>query len=497
MKKACLITFVCSLCCINASLWTGSQEGYWDDSSNWDTGVPNAPGADAEFGERPWTQAVDSESDITIGQLHLEGALDIQFTNHSLTFQTNSLIDVAQGNHIINTPIVIKDDYLKIKGNPSSNLSLSGNVSGPGGLDFENGNFVFSGNNSYGKQIYIKNAILHAGGTGCAFPKSVTVLDGGQLFHDASNLYSQSSNLFVIDNSYVDFGNTTQTILCLHLSKGTIVGANATLTLLNQDRSIHVKSESVIGIKNLVLPNGGYLQLSSIRGVFDGSLCQDSFMTLNLNGKNLNLDAHHPDVFPEFAMGFNNVVIANGSVAKIGLGRVFFSGQLGSIPTLSIQNGEVYIGMGPTDIIDSSGDLTVENNGCLGGLGTLGRQGDSVVTNQGGIVRPGTGTKIGMLRISGSYSQSPAGTLVIKAANQGNADRLVVENGVSLDGALILQALPGSAFHAGDQIVILDNSQMKTPMSGKFSSFSSTLPPDLNAEVQYDNNQVTISITQK
>lgn len=338
------------------------------------------------------------------------------------------------------------------------------------------------------------NAVLHASGKGIVFPSAVSVSEASKLFHEKSNLYAYDSPLFIVNNSYVDFGNTDQTFFSLSLYKGVAVGANATVTLSTSGNVVLVKSESTIGIKNLILMNGGYMQLSSIKGIFDGSLCEESFMTMDLGGHSLNLDVHHHEAFSDFSMGFNNVIVANGSVLKYGAGSLFFSGQLGTIPALTIQSGNVYIGTAPLDIVDASGDLQVGKEGCLGGFGTLGRQGNAVVYNEG-TVKPGTDSKTGMLRISGSYNQSSSGTLLIKALNKFDADRLVVDQyGVSLDGALVLQAKTVGAFHAGDQIVILDNSNGDKPIMGQFSSFHSDLPPHLKATIQYDSNQVKVLI---
>ena len=510
MKKKKTLTVFCTLIIgfmsslHGASQWAGSPVGNWDDNSNWNPGgFPNGQSAAAVFRLQPGTnQVVDSSSDISIGQLYLDtpGNLDIHFTNHSLIFQTtnnSALIAVSQGYPIIDTSLTVNDKYLKISGNHSSNLWLKGDISGTGGLIFENGVILFSGNNSYRKETILLNTVLRANGTGVIFPGTVSVSDGSQLFHDTSNNYSPHSFLYVVNNSYVDFGQTDQSLGSLMIIKGTVVGANATVNLTGSSHVIQVKSEAAIGIKNLILSKGGYMQFSSVNGTFDGNMCKDSFMTMNLAGNQLNLDVHRHEAFSDFSMGFNNVIIHNGSVIKNGPGSVYFSGQLGSIPFLSIQTGNVYIGTALTDIIDSSGELQVGENGYLGGFGTLGRQGNAVVHNQG-TVKPGTDSRIGTLKISGSYAQSSSGTLFIKALNKNAADELVIdENGVSLDGALFLQAQTPDALHSGDQIVILDNINANTPITGKFSSFNSNLPSHLNASVQYDSNQVKVLITQR
>ncbi len=485
-------------------LWTGSQDVNWDSNSNWNPSVfPNGPNAEAIFRLPPGANSmVDTNSDITIGMLALDtpGSIDIHFTHHSLIFQTNnnsSSITVSQGDPVIDTPLVIKDKYLKVKGNPSSNLWFKGDISGTGGLIFENGLFSFSGINTYRKEAILLNSVMHAKGSGVVFPGAVSVSDGSRLFHETSNLYSPHSTLFVVNNGYVDFGNSCQSFSNLMLFKGVVVGANATVTLSNPAHVIQIKSESSIGIKNLILSNGGYMQFSSSQGIFDGSLCQEGFMAMDLGGENLNLDVHQHEAFSDFGMGFNNVIITHGSIIKIGSGSVFFSGQTGNIPSLSIQTGRVYIGKSFADLIDASGSLEIKKEGCLGGFGTLGIQGDAAVYNDG-TLKPGTDNNIGILRISGSYAQSSQGILFIKALNAKAADKLIVdENEVSLDGTLVLQAQTANAFNPGDQIVILDSTNTGTPISGNFSSFNSNLPPHLNATIQYDKNQVRILITQR
>lgn len=363
-----------------------------------------------------------------------------------------------------------------------------------GRLVFENNYFTFSGSASYHKETLIKNAEVHANGEGVIFPHLVSVTDSSLLIHETSNNYSPGSSLYIVNGGHVDFGATDQTLLNLLIYKGSAIGANATVSLLSAQPTIIVKGETSIGIKNLNLLAGGYMQFSSLNGILDGNLCQDGYMTLDLGGANLNLDAHQLDIVPPFSVGFNNVVITNGTIFKYGPAGVFFAGHQGNIPNMVIQEGDVYIGKAVNDIVAASGIIEIVGNGCLGGFGTLNCQGFGKVYNAG-TLKPGNAHSSGTLRIAGTYSQSSSGSLHIRAQNANVSDKLIVDkHEATLDGRLFLHVETADALKPGDEIIILDNTNTLMPIAGAFSSFETNLPSHLTANIQYKTNQIKILI---
>jgi hypothetical protein len=116
--------------------------------------------------------------------------------------------------------------------------------------------------------------------------------------------------------------------------------------------------------------------------------------------------------------------------------------------------------------------------------------------NNQGIVAPGSPK--GALTVNGTYSQYSKGALVIHAKNAAYHGKLIVTGQVQLAGTLILNLLPENSFRYGDEILILDNTGSKTPISGAFTTAKvANLPSHLAGQVLYNGNKVFIKFTHK
>ncbi|PWU06049.1 MAG: hypothetical protein C5B47_08160 [Verrucomicrobia bacterium] len=135
--------------------------------------------------------------------------------------------------------------------------------------------------------------------------------------------------------------------------------------------------------------------------------------------------------------------------------------------------------------------VVINPNGTLQGIGSLGGN----VTNSGLVI---PGASIGTLTLLGSYTQTPAGTLLIQLGN-GTASLLAVESApgigggtASLDGTLQLQLLPefNVASFDGRTVPILTTSN---GITGDFSNIDA--PPGLNFELVFNPTRTELGIT--
>ena len=101
--------------------------------------------------------------------------------------------------------------------------------------------------------------------------------------------------------------------------------------------------------------------------------------------------------------------------------------------------------------------------GTLGGTGTV--AGD--LTNAA-VVAPGVG--LGVLTVTGNYTQTAAGTLAIETGGPGagQTDRLAVGGAVTLDGALTVGSVNGYFAAVGDTLTVLDPTDPAT-IGGTFA----------------------------
>lgn len=544
--RICCLSFCCFALGENgiygaSGAWTTTTGGgpvAWDATgpSNWltTTGLnvdfPNGTSEVASFWSLPSsTPNIISHSNIRIGKLCLNTpGIAINFIGHTLTFSDpiGASIFVAQqqstsaeifGSINLESPLQVfvdTDSSFLISGEISGNadLILNGRLGelSSGLLELS----VSGGNNTYLDTI-VNGGDLYGFGSSSniVIPHNLTINQGIVRLFD-SDIISHGAIVTVYSNTSEDpgmftiKGGTFQTCDFLRVFGGAVepfsVGG-ASLSLLNPSQSIIIGENGKISLDILTLVNGGAIRYDNTQGgigTFDTSaLSSGSSIIIDLNSNNVTLDVSDTINISPFSLPFSfaNLVfdgahIQTGLLTKTGNGIVGFFNTLGvmsAIPHLTITDGAVLIGSTSSEVIQTSAFHALVHTvgqGTLQGFGQLGDSGIACEIQNDGIVMPGDLLNKGTLTISGNYTQSKTGKLIIKA-NISDNDKLIIEaGGVVLNGGtLFIQCEDDSGFVAGDSILVIDNTS-GTGIEGKFNRVTGAIPPALNPVFTIEGN---------
>jgi len=198
---------------IKPSTWIGGS-GAWSTAAQWSpAGKPNAADQWAVFGNfGPGALTVTLDQDVTVGTLRFDGYTNYTISGPSrLTFsvtsgtagiESNRLLDpLATGAATIAVPITLSASLL-VNHNSGGTLTLSGAVSGAGGIiKDKGGTLVLANSNTYSGGTVLKGGTLRASAPG-AFGSGQITLAGGTL--DAKRDTS-----VIFPNSVLVSGDTT------------------------------------------------------------------------------------------------------------------------------------------------------------------------------------------------------------------------------------------------------------------------------------------------
>jgi autotransporter-associated beta strand protein len=497
----------------NDGAWNNPNGGDWTTNGNWTGNFPNSADAIAGFVGLPTAanQTITSTADITLGSLVLDTTQKLTIAlGHNLTFSNSGgnaqifISGTAVGvNPVISTPLIL-DSSLDVFINDQRQASISGAISGNGGLNLFGSVNVsavdilsLSGANSYAGGTAVNTGILGLSGPNntTVIPGDITVAANAAVQHGRNNQYASATHMTVLGGS-VDLNGTTQTMNSLTIAHDGFFSGNGTLDLLASpgNFALILGDNAQLSPALINLINGGGISYDPSFAP-NGTAFIPGTTTIDLEG--FSVDFHVPhNFFNCIDLDIGDTTLQNGTLNKTGDGKVLFEG--GTVPTFNINDGTVIIGdqVGP-EVVTATGVVTINSPGVLAGFQTLDAQAGVV---NSGTIRPGDACNgcntTGTLTISGAHEQTISGTLEIKALNTTTSDLLVIDAGtVTLNGELNFQALPGAVFHAGDQIVVVQNTNEETPISGTFSSFVYNLPPCLEATVVYEANQVLVQIS--
>ncbi|MBA3815077.1 MAG: hypothetical protein H0X29_00860 [Parachlamydiaceae bacterium] len=491
----------------NNAAWTNSAGGQWDNNINWNAPFPNGVDAIAGFIGFPFPpppfQLISATIPITVGSLVIDTTAQINFTN-VLTFERtvkNAQIFASGDTASFITGLnLFLNSTLNIFMDGKADFFISSNISGAEGISLYGSpglKLHLSGQNSY-----LGPTIIHTGTlrlesgmfSTIIIPNDIFVSQEGSIEHFRDNHYSPTTTMTISGGS-VDLNGTTQSMEKLIISNSgsfSDTSNSGTLNLLAPfgDTALTISDNARLNPFLINIVNGGEIFYNATRP--GTAFIGPSTIDLQSNPVILRI-AHNSDNYIDTEI--NNTLFQNGTLIKTETGVVLF--QNSTVPDFFLDDGIAIIGkQNVASVTTSTGLFTVNALGILSGFQTL--VADIAVVNFGKIL-PGDyneSSTIGSLTIQGNYLQGATGSLDIKALNSATSDQLIVNAGfVELDGELNFQSLPGATFNAGDQIVILDNTNEASPITGRFSSFVYTLPPCLQATVIYNPNQVLIEIS--
>lgn len=510
----CLLVKIGGIQADNAA-WINTSGGDWNTDTNWTAPHPDAIDAIAGFVGFPnaaGTQTITSTSNITVGSLVFDTTTPVTISlGNTLTFRRSSVRNAqifasgeSAGTISSLTPVALNSN-LDIFINSDLNFSIQGAISGAGALNLygsadssSTDKLHLSGSNSYTGGTFITSGVLEVDGLAntTVIPGDISVSMAGAVQHLRNNHYATTTAM-TVTGGFVDLNGTDQTMKKLTVTQGgsfTDSSNSGTLDLLALpgDAALTIGDNAQVNPFQINIINGG--------GIFyDASRTGVGFLpgpaTIDLQGNSVDFHVPH-NFFNCIDTDIGETVFQNGTLNKTGDGVVLFQG--GTVPIFNIQDGTVVIGdQVGSEVITATGLVTVTSPGILAGFQTLDAQQGLV---NSGTIRPGDACNgcdtVGTLTIQGNHAQTASGTLAIKALNAATSDLLVVNAGtVTLNGELNFDALAGAVFNPGDQIVVIDNTNESTPITGTFSSFIYNLPPCLQASIIYNPHQVLVKIS--
>ncbi len=291
------------------SAWNVNADGDWGAAGNWNNGVPNAIGAQADFYSAinaPHT-VNQNLSSVTVANIFF--ANSSRYTiggNQIIIDQTSSqpLISTTAGAHTIATSLSLVDTPA-FTGNPGTSLTLSGIILGSVGLQKLGGSstLTMSGgqSNIYSGNTEVFSGTLRAAKTGGAksipggtlfigsqninAPAGQVVFDGGgQLASPTSITINETGsldggNFFTLVNGAVTLHGATITNANLRITNNDITVSNtsvdpttidgAGLDFFGQTRTINVASGVVSPDLQIGAPIGG---TGGINKIGDGTM---------------------------------------------------------------------------------------------------------------------------------------------------------------------------------------------------------------------------------
>jgi autotransporter-associated beta strand protein len=204
------------------STWAAPGAGGWEASNNWlNSSIPGLPGTAADF-----TSAIVTPSNVNLDAAWTVGTLYFNNTNSYtlaagaggsliLNNGTNSAdIEDAGGTHYITAPVALQSNLLISVDKPGDGLTISGNISGNGGISTSGaGTVTLTGSNSYSGPTAAVSGLLVIG-TAAALPASTGLTIGSATTVATVQLALNSgqsvvTSLAVNPGSRLDIGNNS------------------------------------------------------------------------------------------------------------------------------------------------------------------------------------------------------------------------------------------------------------------------------------------------
>jgi autotransporter-associated beta strand protein len=271
-----------------ANYWNNSGGGDWDTAANWTVAAPNAAAAAAYFGNGVTPSTANSA--ITISGTKTVGALTfddptysyslVSGTNGALSLNngvgTPATITVNRGSHSIAVPLALTSDGVIVSTGSSAMLTVSGNITGSGGLTkASTGTLMLSGASSYSGTTTVSGGILRADGSALSSSSNLTI-NGGQFASSVTRTVGSAAGQIQLTGGTSGFATAGSDVTVTIQNAGSAVvwgssSFNPSTLLLTSTSSNSVNLATDINLNaasRTVQPDGG---VSTISGVLSGA----------------------------------------------------------------------------------------------------------------------------------------------------------------------------------------------------------------------------------
>jgi fibronectin-binding autotransporter adhesin len=224
---------------VGGNTWNVDANGNWSTAADW-TGnpvIPRLPGDTALFGVGSAYRTVTLDTNVSVASLNFTNPNSFFIANAGRTLTMtntsgNLAINVSGGtSNLISAPIIL-NGAVGVSGTVGSGLIVSGNMSGPGGLNMGGDGtamLTLSGSNTYSGATTVAGGGLVLGSTN-AIGTNLLILNGCSLDSSVTNLVDANNNAQAWVGNIAFLGTDN-----LNLGNGGVVMSNSlTLSVTNK-----------------------------------------------------------------------------------------------------------------------------------------------------------------------------------------------------------------------------------------------------------------------
>ena len=366
--------------------WLPTGGGSWNSSSNWANGmIPNTAGANATFASATTNSTVTLDGNFTVGTIVLNSAYSYTISAGSggvLTLSNGSsgaTVTSYSGGQTISAPMVLSSNTLFSAVARGAIITLSGNISGSGGLTASDpgaygstpSNIILSGSNTYTGGTTVSGGNLTLGSATALPPAtaltlsaldvpagvldlngfnasvtSITVLTGSQTGPTGANPQIINSNATPGTVTFTYAGNTSNpSVFQGSITDNSASGGSVTNVLVVSGSLTFSGNNSYGGMTNVsggstltlasagALPGGTNLSVGATSSVIVSNLGTEVAVTLNSLSVAGKLDLNN-----------NALIIHNTSLGAVtamihnGYNRGNWNGSSGIVSTTAAMN---------------------------------------------------------------------------------------------------------------------------------------------------------------